>query len=286
MKITKILVLSCCILSVLLVFGVDFGRAERIFGKGKDINITEQDVELFKKYLVPQNIEPTEKALFEAILKTKLFSLAAKEQGLDKRPDIKTRLQLEKERLLAQAYVLDYLDKHLKIDDQVIESYYLSHIDEYTLPIRLKLYRIVVADSQEAQEVYKEAQKNPGDFPKLVQKYSTDPATKWKHGEMGFVVLDKLRPEIKEALKDVKAGMVSKPVEIHGFYYIFWVKEVEPKRTIPLEKVKSELKDKIAAEKRQEVLQAHVAELQKKYEFNWEPEVQGVMKQKQQLRVK
>ncbi len=286
MKVVKIFVQGCCVLAIILAVGTSFSQADRIFGKGKNINITEHDVKVFKKFLVPKNIEPTEKALFEAILKTKLFSLAAKEQGLDKRPDIQKRLQLEKEKVLAQAYIMDYLDKHLKIDDQVIESYYLSHIDEYTLPVRLKLYRLVVTSQEEADKIRLEAQKNPQDFPKLVEKYSIDPGTKWKKGNMGLVLLDKLRPEIKEALKDPRPGMVSKPVALHGFYYIFWVKEMEPKRTIPLEKVKSELKEKIASQKRQEVLQANMAELQKKYEFNWEPEVQGIMQQKQQLRLK
>ncbi len=286
MDILKVFVQPCLVLTVMFALGVGSGNAERIFGKGKGVEITDQYVDMFKKYLVPENIEPTDKALFEAILKTKLFNMAAREQGLDKKEEIMKRLELEKEKILAQFYVMDYLDKHLKIDDEVIKSYYLSHIDEFTLPARLKLYRLVVTDADQAKKIYEEAKKNPSDFPGLVEKYSIDPSTKWRKGEMGLVVLDKLRPEIKSALQKPKPGMVTEPMEIHGFYYIFWVKEVEPKRTIPLEKVKTELKEKISRLKRQEVLQAHLAELQKKYDFKWEPSVQSLMEQEQKLRVK
>ncbi len=276
----------CLILLCVFLFCVSSSYAERVLGKGHGIKITDNDVDLFKQYLVPKNIEPTQKALFEVILKTKLFSLAAQKEGLDEQEKIKKRLELEKEKILAQIYAQNYLNKNLKIDDQVIESYYLSHIDEFTMPARLKLYRLVVPTLDEAQKVYKEAQRNPSEFPKLVEKYSIDPATKWKKGEMGQVALNRLRPEIKQVLSEPKTGMITKPLKIHGFYYIFWVKEVEPKRIIPLEKVKRELRDKIAKQKQQEVLQAHLAELQKKYGFKWEPAVQNMMQQKQFLRVK
>ena len=274
------------LLMILILLYPSWGNAERILGKGSGVQISDQDVELFQKYLIPKNVEPTDRALFEAILKTKLFYKAALDSGMDKKKDVRIMLELEKQKNLAQVYALDYLEKNLKIDEAVIKSYYLSHIEEFTMPARLKLYRIVVMSPEHAQKVFAEAKIKPEDFPKIVEKYSIDPSTKWKKGEMGWISFEKLRPEIKKALGEPKVNALTKPIEIHGFYYIFWVKELQPKRVIPLNKLTMELKEKIAQQKRQQILQEHLQELKKKYGFQWDPSVQSVMNQRQHLGIK
>jgi len=244
-------------------------KAGKVIGKGDNITITQEEIEFFKKNFVPKYIVPTEKALLDVFLRQRLFSREALEKGYNQEPDVKMRLEMERERVLGRVYGERYLKEHLNITDEVLRSYYLSHIQEFTLPRRLELYKIVTRDKEAAEKAYQKAKALPDAFPDLARKSSVDPRTQPEGGKMGLVREDALVPKIRKCLEGAGKNTVVGPIELKGFYYVFWVKDVQPKEVTPFKKIKEELYRKIAREKASKVLDKHLGELEAKYHFKW-----------------
>jgi len=263
----------CGWLAALLFMPPGAGLAEegQIYGTGDGFKVTAPEVDVFKKEMVPKQIVPTQQELLRVFLQQRLFALEAEKEGLDSEPALDAELRLVRERSLARAYAERLLARELKVDDTVLESYYLSHIEEYTRPRQFHLYRIVVKEVEEAGKILDQARKAPHTFPDLADAHSVDPATRWKHGEMGTFAEERLLPEIREAVRDAVAGAVLGPIEIHGFQYIFWVKAVQPGTTFSLDSVRDEVREKVTAKKRQEILRKHADTLAARYNFQWEP---------------
>jgi parvulin-like peptidyl-prolyl isomerase len=267
-------VLWCVLLCLVIMAGPDSAFSkDLVYGTGDGLKVTETEVDAFKKYMVPGQVVPTQKDLLRVILNQRLFAAEAETSGLSEDPETKTRVDLVRQKALAEAYARRYLERELKIDDQVIESYYLSHLEEFTSPGKIHLFRLVVKDGEKAKELLEAAKKAPDSFPELVKAHSVDPVTWWKDGDMGMVDEARLKPEIRTALEGLSAGGVAGPLELHGFYYIFWIKDVQPEVVIGLDKLRDQLREKVESHKRQEVLQAHSNELAEKYHFRWQPEV-------------
>lgn len=244
----------------------------KTIGSGNNIQITDEDVGLWRKYLVPSNVTPTNKALYNRILETFLFAKEAENKGLESK-EIELRTQVYKNSLLAKEYEQACIANNLHFTESEIESFYLSHLEEAMRSSVYELYRIVVQDEATAQRVFDEASSPGIDFTVLVQNYSCDPGTKARQGNVGKVEEKNLPPLIANTVKVMQSPGVIKPVSENGFYYIYWVKNIEPAYAIPLEKARDEIIKKAEAIKKHELISKCREELVAKYGFKWTDEV-------------
>lgn len=242
-----------------------------LYGSGNGITITAQEAAVFKDRMVPKEVIPPKREMLRVMLQNRLLAKEAEAQNLlSANKDLAIELELLKENRLAKAFADDYLQKNLKIDDAVLESYYLSHIEDYKTPKQFELFRLIFDTQEKAQAAVQQLQQNPDVFSELL-KNSMDPALRQKEGKMGLVKETDLKPEIKSAISDIKEKGIAGPVEINGFYYVFKVNKVIPERFTPFAELKNDksLYDKITMQKRDEVLKKYVEELVKKYGFQW-----------------
>jgi len=241
-----------------------------LYGKGNGVSITAQEAEVFKNRMVPKEVIPPKREMLRVMLQQRLFAKEAETQILPKDKDLAVELELLKENRLAKAFADDYLQKNLKIDDAVLESYYLSHIEDFKTPKQFDLSRLIFDNQEKAQAAVQQLQQRPDAFSDLV-KTSMDPVFRQKEGKMGLIKETDLRPEIKNALSDIKENGIAGPVEINGFYYVFRVNKIVPESHRSFADVKNDksLYDKIAGAKKDEVLRKYAEELAKKYGFEW-----------------
>ncbi len=264
-----ILVLAAVAFSPYLAYAAPSDQQDEIIGRGDGIVIKRSELEFFKKHFVPKSIVPTQEALLKVFLKQKLFALEAEKKGYDKRPDIQLLLRMERERVLGRALGDEYLKEHLNITDDILRSYYLSHIQEFKTPERFEVYKLVLRDKALMDRVAEEAKKSPKSFPELATKYSIDPRTQPKAGYMGLVRKDALIPKLKSLFEGAKKGDIIGPVELKGFYYLFWIKAVREAETKPFVEIKEQLYEKMARKKSSEVLDQLLQTLEEKYHFTW-----------------
>lgn len=134
-----------------------------------------------------------------------------------------------------------YNEKFTKIapKDEDVKKYFEEHKDEmYTANVS----HILVKDKKEAKDIKKELDKG-ANFEKLAKEKSIEPAAKESGGSLGEITNDSpLIPEFLEAVKAMKSGEISEPVQTEFGYHII---KVEDKKNREFEEIQEELKTKI-----------------------------------------
>ncbi|WP_457756127.1 SurA N-terminal domain-containing protein [Thermodesulfatator indicus] len=145
------------------------------------------------------------------------------------------------------------LEKEIKITDKDLKNYYEAHKKEYTLPEERKLRHIFIArkKGESEEDFLKRAQeirakiKAPKDFAKVAAKYSDDPHTKDKGGELGWVKANEISQNLREVIFTAKEGEIIGPLRTPSGYHIFLIEKIKPAKTKSFEEVKEEIRKKL-----------------------------------------
>ena len=102
-----------------------------------------------------------------------------------------------------------------------------------------------MADKTAALNKIKKAQKElkgGADFGELAKKYSDDPGSKTRGGDLGFFSKGEMVPEFEKTAFSLNVGQVSEPVLTDFGYHIIKVEEKKASRKLGFEEVQNDLK--------------------------------------------
>ena len=146
--------------------------------------------------------------------------------------------------------------------DAELHNMYRIMSDKFQTPERVKVRHILLkADaSNDAQVKVKiddlEKQlKNGGDFAALAKKYSEDPGSGSKGGDLDWVTRGQTVKEFEAAAFSLPLNQISQPVKTTYGYHILEVLEKQPARTIPFEEARPVLIGQIRAQRVNDLLQ-------------------------------
>ena len=216
------------------------------------------------------------KALVERWVEISLFSLAAKDAGLEKDPEVKARLDEVTKQILAQAYLEKKLLNQQRVSEEEVKAYYEKHREKYQEPRAVRARHILIevpqgATPEQEKEALKKAQRlrerilKGEDFAKLAQKYSADPGTKEKGGELGFFTQGQMVKEFEEAAFRLKPGEISEPVRTPFGYHLIQVEEVKEAKQRSFAEVKDRVREDLIQAKEEAALNKALKELAQKY---------------------
>lgn len=161
--------------------------------------------------------------------------------------------QYTKEQMLLSKFTEGKMED-LKPSDEEAKSFYEKNKEDY---FKAKASHILVSDVDEANKIRKEITKNGADFAKLAKEKSMDPGSAENGGELGEFINGSMVPEFERAIKTMKVGSISDPVESqHGFHII----KLEERKARPFD----EVKDEIVAQLTQENFTNYIKDLKKK----------------------
>ena len=138
------------------------------------------------------------------------------------------------------------------VSDQQIRAAYEQRKDSYRIPDRVKARHILLMTSgkppdeeakikAQAADILKQL-KAGGNFAELATKYSEDPGSKTKGGDLDWITPQQdVDPEFKKVLFELKPKETSGLVKSQFGYHIIQVLEKESARLKPFEEVKAEL---------------------------------------------
>lgn len=175
--------------------------------------------------------------------------------------------KIETDKMIVQAMRARAVKGNSIISPAKIESYYNLHRAEYTTPEEIKLRMIVVRgenpDAKGMAEELRQKIVKGADFAKMAEMYSED-SSKDVGGDWGWIDRKMLNEKLTNAAFALKAGQVSKPVELAGNYYLLYVEARKNAEVKPLSAVRDEVVKKVMQAERQAAQEKWIQELRKK----------------------
>ncbi|RUM87017.1 MAG: hypothetical protein DSZ24_07170 [Thermodesulfatator sp.] len=221
--------------------------------------------------------------LLERWVEVNLLALAGKEAGLAKDPQVQAQIEEQVRMILAQNFYLRKVLAGLKVTDKEAREYYLKHQKAYTQPEQIQARHILIRLPQKASKK-EEAQARAkiekirkqilagADFAEMARKYSEDPGTKNRGGELGLFTRGQMIPEFEKEVFKLKVGELSPPIRTRFGYHLVQVEARVPAHVEPYAKVKEQVKKDLLEKKKAERLSALLAQLRKKYPVELHPE--------------
>ena len=165
----------------------------------------------------------------------------------------RSRYQVPEKRVVRYALVdLTQLRQTAQISDDELKAQYQQNIQQYEVPNRVHVEHILLMTvgktdaeveeiRQRAADVLKQAQKG-AKFEDLAKKYSEDPGTKDKGGDLGWITQGQTVPEFEKTAFGLDKGKLSDLVKTQYGFHIIKVLDKETAHTKPFEEVKDSIK--------------------------------------------
>lgn len=179
----------------------------------------------------------------------------------------KAKYQVPERRSVRYALLdLNQLRQAIQIPDDVLKKQYQDHLQEYQVPNEVHVQAIlfktvgqtdaeVAETKKKAEDVLKQAKKG-AKFDELAKKYSEDPSSKDKGGDLGWIRQGQTVPEFEKEAFSLQPGQVSDLVKTQYGLYIIKIVEKHDAHTKPFDEVKDSIRtplllseaDKLASE--------------------------------------
>ncbi len=205
-----------------------------------------------------------------------LMALEARKEGFQNKPDVKRRIEAMVNALLAQEYMRKNIADPANVTEKELKDYYEAHKSQFVEKEKVKARHILIkvpsnADKKKWEEAKKKAIEirnkliKGEDFASLAQKYSDDPGSKSRGGELGYFQKGQMVPEFEKAAFSLKKGEISQPVKTTFGYHIIQVQDKTKAKEKSFDQVKQEIRQRLLRQKQIKLKDEIVAKLKKKY---------------------
>jgi peptidyl-prolyl cis-trans isomerase D len=140
-----------------------------------------------------------------------------------------------------------------QVSDDELKVQYQQDIQQYQVPNRVKVDHILLMTvgktpaeveeiHQKAEDVLKQANKKGANFEELAKKYSEDPGTKDKGGDLGWITQGQTVPEFEKVAFSLPKGSISDLVKTQYGFHIIKVLDKETAHTKTFDEVKDSIR--------------------------------------------
>jgi len=213
-------------------------------------NITKQDAEAFVAATSPgahfDALDPSQKSMItNRLIDKELFAEAAKEQGIDKKPEFQRNMEKIKEELLVNMWMKEQMDNTV-VSDSEAKEFYDKNIKQFMQKASVHAKHILVKTAEEAKKIIEELKSLSGEalkkkFIELAKEKSTGPSGP-QGGDLGTFTKGQMVPEFSKAVWALKPGEITKePVKTQFGYHVIYLEEKNDAKPTPYEKVKERI---------------------------------------------
>ncbi len=165
----------------------------------------------------------------------------------------KAKYLVPEKRVVRYALVdVDQVRQNTQVSDDELKAQYQTDIQQYQVPNRVHVDHILLmtvgktpAEVEEikakADDVLKQAKKG-GKFDDLAKKYSEDPGTKDKGGDLGWITQGQTVPEFEKVAFSLPKGEISDLVKTQYGFHIIKVLDKETAHTKTFDEVKDQIR--------------------------------------------
>jgi peptidyl-prolyl cis-trans isomerase C len=187
------------------------------------------------------DVTPDEKnQVLDQMINMQLIAAQAEKDGLDKDPDVATRLALLRTQVMADAAAQKYVKSNEPSDQELHAAY-----DAATDKTEYHASHILVPTKEKAEQLIKKL-KGGAKFEDVAKAESTD-NSKANGGDLGWFTLARMVKPFGDAVKTLKKGeFTQEPVQTQYGWHII---KLEDTRDAPFDQMKSQLTNGIMQKK-------------------------------------
>ena len=169
----------------------------------------------------------------------------------------KSAYNIPEKRVVRYALVdINQIRQNVQVSDDALKVEYQKNIQSYAVPNRVHAEHILLmtvgkTDAEvaeirtKAEDILKQVKKG-AKFEDLATKYSEDPGSKTKGGDLGWLVQGQTVPEFEKAAFSLDKGAISNLVKTQYGFHIIKVLDKEPAHTKPFEEVRDSIRGPFA----------------------------------------
>jgi peptidyl-prolyl cis-trans isomerase D len=152
---------------------------------------------------------------------------------------------------------LEAYQRGVEVSDEEIKRFYLENQRRYQTPEERRASHILIpaaatasADEKakartQAEDLLRQAKANPKKFGELAAKFSKDPGSAEKGGDLGFFARGLMVKPFDEAAFAMKVGDIAGPIETQYGFHIIRLDEIKATKTTPLDAVRAQIVEEI-----------------------------------------
>jgi peptidyl-prolyl cis-trans isomerase D len=173
----------------------------------------------------------------------------------------KSKFQIPEKRVVRYGLLdLNQLRQNTQVTEDELKAIYQQNIQQYEVPNRVHAEHILfttvgktdaeVAEiKKKAEDVLAQAHKKGANFEDLAKKYSEDPGSKTKGGDLGWLVQGQTVPEFEKAAFSLPKGEISDLIKTQYGFHIIKVLDKETAHTKTFDEVKDSIRTPLLLQK-------------------------------------
>ncbi|MDO8409251.1 MAG: peptidylprolyl isomerase [Phenylobacterium sp.] len=196
--------------------------AQGLIGEGEPLDISS---DLFRRVL-------------DEVIDQKLLAAEALSRNLDEDPVAQRRLAAARERILGDMLVESVVSD--AVNENAIRGLYQEQLKLARQSEEIRARQIVVATPEEGEAV-KNLLTTGASFEALAMERSTDAATRFNGGDLGYFTTDVMPEAYEGALKAAKTGEIVGPFEVEGGWAVVRIEDRRLEEPITLEAARPQI---------------------------------------------
>jgi len=182
-------------------------------------------------------------AIKQELINREIVAQEAVKKGLDKRAEVVTQIDLQRQAVLINAYLQDYLKAHPINDDDVKKEY--ERVKATAGAREYKVRHILVENEDEAKQIIAQLKKGAS-FEKLAAEKSKDQGSKDRGGDLDWATPARYVPAFGEAITKLKKGQLTDaPVQTQFGWHVIRVDDERPSKFPGYDEVKPQIEQQL-----------------------------------------
>jgi len=196
--------------------------AQGLIGEGEPLDVSS---DLFRRML-------------DQVVDQKLLAAEALKRKLDSDPRAQRRLEAARERILGDMLVEKVVET--AVNENAIRALYQDQLKQAKQSEEYRARQILLNSQAEAEAVKKLIAAG-GSFEALAMERSTDAATRFNGGDLGYFTSDVMPEAYAAALKTAKKGELVGPFKTEAGFAVLKVEDRRPEQPITLETARPQI---------------------------------------------
>jgi peptidyl-prolyl cis-trans isomerase C len=214
--------------------------------KVNGVTIPQSRADILMKEMTAQGRPDTPQmrdAIRQELINREIVAQEAVKKGLHKRPEVATQIDLQRQAVLINAYLQDYLKAHPVSDDEVKKEY--ERVKESAGTREYKVRHILVETEDEAKQVIAQVKKGAS-FEKLAGEKSKDQGSKGRGGDLDWATPARYVPAFGQAITKLKKGqMTEAPVQTQFGWHVIRLDDERPAKFPAFEEAKPQIEQQM-----------------------------------------